>query len=355
MDRYKLVRIVVVLTLLLLTPLVMAPAPGTVTADIWPDCQGGRVTINHGGVQEVLIKVDDVTVLTLNLGPGSYPFTWPDSVLADICHTHEATLEIGSLVRGPEPFGGDICCALKPVVIQQGLDGYAGATDSYLNKWIPGKNYGFDGYIRTHTSGEQVGLLRFDLSALPANATIISATLSLFLETGFGRFREAGAADVALDAPLDATTVFDAVLSIPPPGTLEIYKLLQGWNESQTNWTKATATDPWDVPGGNGDMDRQMEPSAIASITFPSLPFFTTGAKGQQVEVPLFFGIGFRQWISAPVIPLVQGWLADPASNQGVWLLAKSEVGIAYPFVSSNNWNKLLRPKLTLIYTTPPE
>ena len=49
----------------------------------------------------------------------------------------------------------------------------------------------------------------------------------------------------------------------------------------------------------------------------------------------------------------MQGWVADPATNQGMWMLAKSEVGTAYPFASSNNWNKLFHPKLILIYTCP--
>jgi hypothetical protein len=355
MDRSKLVRMVVVLSVMLLAAWPLAPAAainGVVTADISPDCAGGRVTINGLGLYEVLIKVDGVTVLTLNLGPGSYPFTWPESVLADICHVHQATLEIGALERGPAPFGGEACCALKPVVIQQGLNGYAGAIDTYLNKWIPGKNYGKDGYIRTHTSGEQVGLLRFDLSALPADATIISATLWLHLEMGF-RPNVGSADDGVLDAPVDATTVFDTTLIFPfHPGTLEIYKLLRGWNESAANWDKLTPSGFWDMPGGNGDEDREREPSAIADITLPMPPLFIS-PKGQQVEGPIFGFRGFSQWISAPVTSLVQSWMADPGCNQGVWMLAKSDMGLAYPFASSNNWNQIYHPKLILIYTTP--
>ena len=71
-------------------------------------------------------------------------------------------------------------------VFQQGLDGYSGASDTWVSAmaWDTPKqymvNYGQNPILRLSRSGADNPLLRFDLSAIPANSAVIFASLSLY-------------------------------------------------------------------------------------------------------------------------------------------------------------------------------
>jgi hypothetical protein len=91
--------------------------------------------------------------------------------------------------------------------------------DTYIDGGSATKNFGSDTQftVRPDNGADRRGLVRFDLSAIPANATITSATLYLY-ENG----NKTGQATY-------------------------IYRVTSSWNESTVTW------DSWSTPGGDFD------------------------------------------------------------------------------------------------------
>jgi hypothetical protein len=91
--------------------------------------------------------------------------------------------------------------------------------DTYIDGGSTTKNYGSDTQftVRPDNGADRRGLVRFDLSAIPANAAITSATLYLY-ENG----NKTGQ-------------------------TTYIYRVTSSWNESTVTW------DSWSTPGGDFD------------------------------------------------------------------------------------------------------
>jgi hypothetical protein len=334
-------------------------------ANIWPECDKARVTISGTGMYRVVVKVDGVVVATMDVHAGSWPVAWPQWVKDDICNTHTAALEawgldniqLGVWRDGPVSFGGDSCCTLKPVILQQNVRGYTGAQDTWLNQWFPGVNYVHDAHLRAHVSGAQVGLIRFDLSAIPANAQIISATLSVAADAL--RPPAAPQGQEVTKRPID---LFMRL------GTLDAYRMLRGWNAAQATWVKATNTDNWEIAGASGLSDREADPAASASVTINY--WQTIKSRGPWLA-----------WYHLNALALVQGWVANPQSNLGVQLKVRDDMQVigglldsaklaapegqqvtgglpwsyitAYPFASSDYWAAAYRPMLKIIYIVP--
>jgi Disaggregatase related repeat/TGF-beta propeptide len=91
--------------------------------------------------------------------------------------------------------------------------------DTYIDGGSPTTNRGSDNTfeVRPDNSADRRGLLKFDLSSMPANANVTSATLYLY-----ERANKTG------------QTTF-------------IYRVTSNWNESTVNWTT------WSMPGGDFD------------------------------------------------------------------------------------------------------
>ena len=91
--------------------------------------------------------------------------------------------------------------------------------DTYIDSGSPDRNYGSDNQfeVRPDRGADRRGLLKFDLSAIPANATISSATLYLY-ENG----NKTGQ-------------------------TTYIYRVTSDWTESTVTWNT------WSTPGGDFD------------------------------------------------------------------------------------------------------
>ena len=72
-------------------------------------------------------------------------------------------------------------------VLQPGVDGYAGASDTTLNLWTPDVAAGGDPLMLLRYNQEpvvtthQAPVLRFDLASVPAGAELLEASLSLYL------------------------------------------------------------------------------------------------------------------------------------------------------------------------------
>jgi len=201
------------------------------------------------------------------------------------------------------------------VVLQNGLDGYTGCTDSYMDRWNSTVNYGSAVSVRLeYSSGQETasGLVRFDLTKLPAGASISAATLSL------------------------NTTSHDNATD--PAMTIRAYKLNRAWNVSQVTWNVAATGLPWSAGGANNAPDDRAGAAAATAIT-----------------------VGTSGWVDWDITALVQQWYADPGRNYGVLLRPEGTGGpigkASYSFVSSDATGVTvapLRPKLTITYSVAP-
>jgi len=189
-------------------------------------------------------------------------------------------------------------------VFQQGLDGYAGAADTWIDMAAPTKNYHAPadaGWLRAYTSAQRNILLRFELAIIPAGSTVLEATLELY---------------ISQRSNANALTV-------------DVHRLLRAWQDSEATWEQASADVPWQVAGAGGDADR--DPTAFGALALNK-------ASG---------------WVSVPVTELAQSWVDRPAENYGCVLRGRPGGGVLYTLPASENATAGLRPRLTVRYETP--
>jgi hypothetical protein len=195
---------------------------------------------------------------------------------------------------------------VSPVTIffQRGWTGYTEDCDTTLRPVTssPGSNS-----LWISADGTQKALLQFDLSVLPTNVEVVSATLSLFS---------------SFHSSVDDMTV-------------NCYGIKRPWDVSNATWVNATQTTQWEVPGCGGPSDR--EPTAASSAVV------TSG----------------ETWYHFDVTDLAQSWVADPSANHGVVLEGEAAGAGYWTFVSSNQVEEpprakhRLRPKLELVVRLP--
>jgi glucose/arabinose dehydrogenase/PKD repeat protein len=170
--------------------------------------------------------------------------------------------------------------------------------DAGLSELAPNTNSGsatslkVDGDDPDPGGGDLYAALRWDLSSLPAGATVSSANITLNI-------------------------------SNPSPQTYGAYELKKSWNEGQLTWNQAATGTPWATAGAKGTTDRG---SQIASVTPANIAPYT-------FTIPA---------------SVVQGWLNAPSSNNGI-LLANTTNFDGFVFDTKEGASA---PKLTLNYTT---
>ena len=188
------------------------------------------------------------------------------------------------------------------LLFQQGVSpaaSYAGSTDSWLGEWEPLTGHADDTVLHAGapgSAGQRHPLLRFDLSAIPVNATVISATLTLQKEFWTAETHH-----------------------------LELYPLLVPWNAAVASWNlrdyQPWQAISWSLPGAGGAGGGPLAAAAIA----PKAP-------------------GPVQW---EVTALVQQWVTRPAENHGCLLVnADAEV---VRLVSAEG-TAARRPRLAVTY-----
>lgn len=184
------------------------------------------------------------------------------------------------------------------LVLQQGLNGYAGARDTWISSWYPDENYEGPGagqiYIRA--VDKKATLLKFDLSMLGPGTVIEEATLSVYVHNWEGNM----------------------------PITVGAYQVIRAWVASEATWNKAQALEDWGSPGCNDtSTDRAADPEDEVRIS---------AAQG---------------WQDFDLTELVRQWVNDPTRNQGVILKAFSSPA-EVQLNSSNHGGTTLRPKLSI-------
>ena len=190
------------------------------------------------------------------------------------------------------------------IVLRQGVNGYTGATDTWIDSFNPADNHGASAGLEIRGAGQSSSLFHFDLPVLPPGAAIVHASLELnTTETQ----SNAAAAEVGA------------------------FGLLRPWNPDTATWGLAATGNPWATPGATAaNVDRNASPSALTVVA----------AKNTQYEWDL--------------TALVQTWYANPDGNFGMLLTGISPTKVAYGLHSSESGTEAKRPGLVIEYTTDP-
>ena len=162
------------------------------------------------------------TIERIDLGSGAFSVTYVTPVAGILEAPLPAGLYMYRIVAGNQP------PTYQTLVLQQGASGYSGAQDTSLNEWAPDLNYGAASELRLyHTRAQPTMkiLLRFDLSQLPASATVRSAVLSVRVTTP-----PKNAPRIAVDA----------------------YRVNRPWAAAQATWNRPATGQSWSVAGAEG-------------------------------------------------------------------------------------------------------
>jgi RHS repeat-associated protein len=188
----------------------------------------------------------------------------------------------------------------------------ADGVDTYILKGSPGSNYDLYttlavGEKNNATNSAARSLIKFDLSSIPADATIVSASLSLWTS------QDLSDTDTAVD----------------------VYRLKVPFSESQSTWNQAATGASWQTAGASGANDR--ESAAIGSVSILS-----NEPLNQEKQISLD---------PAKVQEMIDGTF----TNNGFLLKTSGELNDRFSYISSDSSSSLAsqRPKLVIQYTSP--
>jgi hypothetical protein len=232
-----------------------------------------------------------------------FAFTWSNPGAGSYIVTAVATDNIGvSTVSAIANVTVELDPSEQTVVLQEGLNGYAGTSDSYAYEYHGGANFGSRSYLSEKRTGVrnrsfvQFAIFASEGGPVPDGATITSATLSLY-----------------------KSSVYDQVYRLHP--------LLSEWKESEVSWNNRKAGVPWNSPGGTGlgsDIATQHDSDAVA--------------------------LWGSMWVDFEVANRLQTMSAG-GDNFGWVLQAISGNGNDKRYVSSEAENAERRPKLVVHYS----
>jgi hypothetical protein len=190
----------------------------------------------------------------------------------------------------------------KRVVLQQGLDGYAGSQDTTLNQWAPDTNDCGADLIKVGYHQQYASLIRFDVSSVPARARVQLARLEVYARAWDGT-------EIGVDAFAITRTV----------------------QLCQATWNLAAAGVSWGGPGCNDTHnDRRADPEDN---------FMTSGNN---------------QWYSLDLTDVVQGWVDGNLANNGVLLRASAYPYLGpFQFASAEAGQASQRPRLVITFLYP--
>ncbi len=172
--------------------------------------------------------------------------------------------------------------------------------------------------VITSSSDPRRALMAFDVSAIPAGATISSATAEIHVAT-----------------------------SPTTNNPMTLHLVTQPWGEGNST---AGETGGQGVPAASGDATWTHRLYNTNTWTTPGGDFVATASASTVVS-----GFGTYTWTSAQLAADVLGWVTSPATNNG-WLLKGVEGGApnAKRIYSREFSTASSRPKLTVDYVAPP-
>jgi hypothetical protein len=190
---------------------------------------------------------------------------------------------------------------VQELVLQQGLDGYQGFEDTFINDWDREQNYHADWNVHLRSQNVKRILLKADVNVLPPGTIVEEAIITLFLA------HESQALMYA-----------------------QVYEMLTEWNDREATWLVRRAGVPWGMMGANAiGIDR-------GSTVIDERHIFPTIAS--YPNYPFDFD----------VTTLVQSWVNAPLSNYGLMIESDTVASTEYRFRSSEHSDVHLRPKLTI-------
>lgn len=196
-----------------------------------------------------------------------------------------------------------LASAARTVLLQNGVDSYAGSADTVLSQSRPTTAGGtattlsVDGDEPSGSGQDTAILLRWDVSSIPPGSVVQQVSL--------------------------AVRVTD-----PSSNSYPIMALQRAWTESSATWAVAQAGLAWEVAGAQGGSDRA--PTALASLT-------ATATGPSQVN-----------W-NAPGVAAVQRWVDAPAQNFGI-ILASAGNANGLDIASREHATVSARPALSVTY-----
>jgi hypothetical protein len=168
--------------------------------------------------------------------------------------------------------------------------------DTYIANAATTTNYGTSTslYVKGKNQDKKRSLLQFDLSSIPSNAIIDSASFSMYKTGGVNG------------------------------ESVALYRLTKAWTETGATWNKADGTNSWTFAGGDANS------TIVATVNMGS----TTGYKNWNVK------------------SMVQGWVSGTYPNYGLTALRNPEgSGVKdMIFASRESTNK---PTLYVSYRVP--
>ena len=189
------------------------------------------------------------------------------------------------------------------VLQPNGADG----VDTFIND---AANYGASSYMGIGENNNQTNyyarsLIKFDLSSIPADATITSATLSLWTTQDLS----------------------------DNDRNIQVYRLKTPFNEGQANWNRSAAGVNWQSPGASGANDREST-SIGSALILANEPLNTE-----------------KQISFDPA--KVQEWVNGTFTNNGFLLATNPELNDRFNYKTSDTSTSSQRPKLVIQYTSP--
>ena len=185
---------------------------------------------------------------------------------------------------------------------------YSGAVDTYMNQATPTINYEATGYwiLSSNQAGSNSGgLLRFDLSAMPSNLIVTNVVLGL------------------------TTTSYSQTVD----SFFNIYQSRRAWNSSQATWNVYATGNSWTTAGAQ---------STVSDIYSTSLGIIHDGGS---------INTYYETILNASGVAVVQGWVSNPASNNGFVIETYNNVtNVNNSFYDSDQGSVYIRPIL-YVYT----
>ncbi|RPI91406.1 MAG: DNRLRE domain-containing protein, partial [Chloroflexi bacterium] len=182
--------------------------------------------------------------------------------------------------------------------------------DTYLLSTSAAANYGTDadlGAGESNDATDQVAraLVKFDLSSIPTNAVITSATLSLWTSSDYS----------------------------DNDRSIRVYRLKMAFGEAGATWNESAAGVSWEAAGAAGPNDKE-------STDIGSIQILANEALDVEKQITL-----------AP--SKIQEWIDGTFTNHGFILIADTELDDRFSYASSDSATISNRPKLVIQYTLP--
>lgn len=204
-------------------------------------------------------------------------------------------------VNSPTPTATET--PLATATIAPGFASLHPTEDTYIYAWYPTTNYYWLDTVNVRAGNVSGALLKFDLSSIPAGATITTATLRLY------------------------TTYRTNVNSIE----IAAYKLLRDWSNTGATWNSYDGSNAWGTAGADGATDRSATADDSTTVS--------------NVDA----------WYEWDITTMAAAWHAAPGSNYGVILKAPSEAlgSVSYSFASRDRATSSIWPELYIVYALP--